>query len=745
MYRTYAVLLCLLILNLTYAQNQSEQSSLNYQTELSQGRQALKDYKFTKAFGHFHSVWKQTSKRKKLHGIVLRDHLEACKGLAWCYMYRAEQDVDSVNFFLNPPGVGVSVMAKDSEFDYQRAVLMLILKEQASKAANNFRALLRDSRCQTPNQQCKLWFFLGLSEQRLQNWKEAGHAFIQSARLGHSVYIIGTGNVYFTAQLRWAEVQMKQKSWQQSASAIQQAATFLQNQARAFSLERVDLQACWGELAIQRQGYSKALEQFEMAINILDQWLIFQDFSAKEELYIREKFAHIYTNAAWCAVQLGQKYTAITWIERGRNRQLNQHRLGNRTMANLRFDSITLQGVLNNLDAPQSSAIIRYFQARDTMFALVIDQGKDTLIKIRDTSYLRNLARAFINSNGLRNDEFDGLSNWIYKCFFFKIDIVLEKYHRKHLLIIPDAMLNLVSFDALSTGKKHNRYILYKYAIWYAPGLTFLMTQDSNSTPLKRLDWLGVGPDFSVPHPPFGALEYSITELKNSKCVTSGSLLIRERATKKNILEKQNSLTMLHFSSHGKLSKYNTELNQIILSGQGRHALDSLTAGEIKRASCYKGKDIVLSTCYSGSSHIISRQEGLMNSVSQAFLYARSNTVLQANWPLPDMASSVIFSAYYEQLYQGKNQAEALQQAKISYIESTTQDLHDKYGVNILAKNYTSPYFWHMIVGYGIPHKVIFPPHCLYRVKLLATGMGMFLLFLTSIFVQRLLKRHYLM
>lgn len=714
MLRFFVVLLCLFLINLPVTWSKSNtDNQLDLMAEISKGNELLEDFQFKKAFSHFHKVWRQTHGKKNLKGMAKKAYVKACEGLAWCYMYPADQSTDSIVYFLDLPKEKFPVELLDNEFGYIYARYFILVRNP-KRAIQILEQLLSDSIQQSPDEKCRIWFHLGIAHFNLSKWDLAICAFEQSAKLGKSVPIIGRGNAYVCAHLEMARAyeRLGNKYGSNAISALHQVEDFLSDKKKGFEKERLELKIRKSEIFLQKHGV-KALGGLVDAIRQFERWLMEQDYNEEEEIFWQEYYGSLYSNAARCYLQLDEKYAAISYIEKGRNRLMNRQRTGNTQSANIRFDSIKLQKYLQMLDYPKYSTIVRYFQIEDSIYALVVFPEGDTLMTIRDTSLLENsLSRLFsLKGNmGKTQTKFGQLAYGIYRDFFSKIDHYLSRKQIKYLLIIPDGYLNLVPFDALYTQNRPTQapYLLKKYAIWYAPGLSFL---NSVKAPLhsKAIKWLGVAPHFDKGSSRYSNLKYNVREIKRVRRNIAGQVLVGQKAIKKTINSNYQGFSMLHFSSHGVLNaEGSSNLNHIVLDSIRGKWRDSLTVGNIKTLSFWN-KDIVLSTCYAGLSRYISQSES-MNSLSRGFLAQGAQSVLQSNWQLSEITSYIILAEYYEQLKQGKNQAEALQQAKLNYIGLGKEALSKKYKIlsHELGDNYHLPYYWHTIVGFGVPHKVRF-------------------------------------
>ena len=78
---------------------------------------------------------------------------------------------------------------------------------------------------------------------------------------------------------------------------------------------------------------------------------------------------------------------------------------------------------------------------------------------------------------------------------------------------------------------------------------------------------------------------------------------------------------------------------------------------------------VVLSACETGTGKLV-RGEGLM-SLAQAFHYANCPSVVTSLWPVDDDATAILMEYFYKALSEGLPKDQALQQAKLQYLEQS--------------------------------------------------------------------------
>jgi len=143
--------------------------------------------------------------------------------------------------------------------------------------------------------------------------------------------------------------------------------------------------------------------------------------------------------------------------------------------------------------------------------------------------------------------------------------------------------------------------------------------------------------------------------------------LLGQDATKKAVLEKLNSVSLIHIAAHG-----NAERGEIALAPPEPVHPGSATLTGIPQEDDYllkmsdiskvkvRAKLVVLSCCHSGRGQI--RAEGVVG-IARAFLGAGARSVLVALWALDDIATKKLMSRFYEHLVDGESASVSLHAA----------------------------------------------------------------------------------
>ena len=242
---------------------------------------------------------------------------------------------------------------------------------------------------------------------------------------------------------------------------------------------------------------------------------------------------------------------------------------------------------------------------------------------------------------------------------------VADELDEPEIIIVPDRCFYNVPFAALKD--ECGKFLTEKFRIRIIPSLTTLnLIQDCPLDYHCQTGALIVG-DPEVGHVMYkGRLErkpplpFARKEAEMIGRLLDAQPLLGKRATKKEVFERINSVSLIHFAAHG-----NAERGEIALAPL--HPTDCypreedylLTMADISKTQL-RAKLVVLSCCHSGSGQV--RAEGVVG-IARAFLGSGARSVLVALWALDDSATEQFMSRFYEHLVRGESASESLHQS----------------------------------------------------------------------------------
>ena len=251
------------------------------------------------------------------------------------------------------------------------------------------------------------------------------------------------------------------------------------------------------------------------------------------------------------------------------------------------------------------------------------------------------------------------------------VNPVSDLLDEPEIVIVPDRNLYRVPFPALLN--KSGKYLSERFRIRVVPSLSTLkLILDSPADYHCQTGALIVGdPDVGVVFymgtscSKFTPLPAARKEAETIARRLGVWPLIGQDATKKAVLEKLNSVSLIHIAAHG-----NAERGEIALAPL--HPIPPGSTTEIPKEDDYllkmsdiskvkvRAKLVVLSCCHSGCGQI--RAEGVVG-IGRAFLGAGARSVLVALWALEDRATKKLMSRFYENLVRGESASASLHAA----------------------------------------------------------------------------------
>ena len=233
------------------------------------------------------------------------------------------------------------------------------------------------------------------------------------------------------------------------------------------------------------------------------------------------------------------------------------------------------------------------------------------------------------------------------------------------IVIVPDRSLYRVPFGALID--ENGKYLSDTFRIRYVPSLTVLkLIQDSPANYHSQAGALVVGdPDvgtvmFQGVSNQFPRLPWAKIEAEMIGALLHVQPLTEKQATKKAVLKKMKSASLIHIAAHGDANRGDIALapdRHVTRPPQEEHFL--LTMADVSKVQL-RAKLVVLSCCHSGRGHI--KAEGIVG-IARAFLASGARSVLVSMWAVDDDATMQLMKWFYESLVCGKSASKSLHEA----------------------------------------------------------------------------------
>jgi len=439
-----------------------------------------------------------------------------------------------------------------------------------------------------------------------------------------------------------------------------------------------------------------ALQAYELSFHVKLNLRSIYDFESSK-LYLQQKAKEINSQAIEVAWQLYKKTTDEQYIQRAfkiaessralvlleniaKNQLLKQAENADSLFAEqkAKFDKpISLAELRSHLS--ENETILEYFQANDILYAFEIENNNPPhFYKLTpNLQQLEQLLETLRIPNNSANaiDLFKNLANKLYEDILAPLQIL----SRKNLIIIPDGQFNYLPFEVLLTQGTNEKsfkklpYLLKDHIVSYQYSATIFsrLNQQSNQAQLNKV--LSITPVFENTDYTLSASKEEVNEIR---AIFPSDALMRELASKENILNKINQYNILHFSTHASSGDQVAKEEAHIVLHQ-----DTLYLNEIYQQPI-QANLVTLSACetnlgkYEGG-------EGVM-SLSRAFAYAGCPSLVSTLWQVNDQSTKNIIVQFYQNIKQGNAKDEALQQAKLAYF-GKNDDAHPYYWASFVA------------------------------------------------------------
>jgi CHAT domain-containing protein len=254
--------------------------------------------------------------------------------------------------------------------------------------------------------------------------------------------------------------------------------------------------------------------------------------------------------------------------------------------------------------------------------------------------------------------------------------------HNSRVILFPDGALNWLSFDTLPVydkagqGKPH--YWIEDVRPVLGPSLAVLSAESSDRRipqPVRSLLVIGdpVSPDPEFPKLGFAAKEIHAVEAQfplAEKRTITGAAASPEAYRN----ARPGSFSLVHFSAHAVANRESPLDSAIILSGpRDRYKLYARDIRDI----ALQAKLVTVSACRSAGARAY-LGEGLVG-FTWAFLQAGARNVIAGLWDVTDRSTPAIMKTLYARVASGASPADALREAKLEMIHSTS---------------FRRPYYW---------------------------------------------------
>lgn len=297
--------------------------------------------------------------------------------------------------------------------------------------------------------------------------------------------------------------------------------------------------------------------------------------------------------------------------------------------------------------------------------------------------------------------------------------------------VLPDGPLYRLNFEALlyqpikdDLPLGEYPFLLKKHRLYYA----YQLQPQANTSARASADILGVAPGFTAELKvryqqrlqrvqaadsvflSWVSTPWSLDFVDELKAKGWGQGLTGLQATEATVLAQAREAGILHFGTHARLQNDEPLMSFLALTPDPNQESDGYLRAYELYQQLWSARMAVLTACETGIGPYRAG-EGLL-SLAHAFRYAGCPTVVHSLWSIDDAQTQVLMEQFYPRILAGERPAEALRQAKLTYLSSETA--------------YLEPYFWAGLVVTGENEPVV-PDGSpwLWGLALLGVGLGL--------------------
>lgn len=349
-------------------------------------------------------------------------------------------------------------------------------------------------------------------------------------------------------------------------------------------------------------------------------------------------------------------------------------------------------------------AIISYYVGDWHFFITKISKNGFELIRKNEPGdLLKMVEKVHQNIESKRIDEsYIQVSYELYQLLLGDFQDLPEK-----LIIIPDQELWYLPFETLLSNNississfKDYPFLLKAHTISYNYSASLLLQMENRKGFSSRL--LAVAPTFqtadqqqaSLFRADFGNLLFNREEANKIAEITGGKVLLAEAATKKAFLKQADQFGIFHFATHASVDADNQDFSFLAFANAELLRNSNKISVQDLYGLSLPAQMVVLSACQTGIGPN-QRGEGLA-SLARGFAYAGAKSIIPSLWKVNDLATSEIMVSFYEYLKEGIPKDEALQKAKLDFINRQVENDH------------SHPFYWASFVALGDMERIHF-------------------------------------
>lgn len=252
---------------------------------------------------------------------------------------------------------------------------------------------------------------------------------------------------------------------------------------------------------------------------------------------------------------------------------------------------------------------------------------------------------------------------------------LLPKNPEEQVIFIPQGTLLLVPFAALQEADK--TFLIERHTIRTAPSIQVLgLTQTQQAQrpaqpQATATNALVIGnptmPKLGDPPEPLTDLPFAEKEAIAIADILKTTALTGANATENAVTRQMAEARLIHFATHGLLDDFAGLGVPGALALAPTATTDGfLTANEILALSLKRSDLVVLSACDTGRGRVTG--DGVIG-LSRSFIAAGAPSIVVSLWAVPDDATALLMTSFYQTLQHTPDKAQALRQAMLATLQ----------------------------------------------------------------------------
>ena len=231
--------------------------------------------------------------------------------------------------------------------------------------------------------------------------------------------------------------------------------------------------------------------------------------------------------------------------------------------------------------------------------------------------------------------------------------------------IVPDRILNRLPFDALVSPE--GQYLVEEHALLETPSSAYFVSRVPSTAEISKLV-------------AFGSREQNASiraELDGVSRIHEGIQVFDQFDIDRDIfLARMDGASLVQYSGHSVLDGTNALMSSIQLDGN-LNGPNAVTAMEIANRRLAPNAVVVLASCDSSVGN--STGDVGIRGLTSAFLIAGAGSVVGSLWPVETDSTREIVVRFHRSLKSGLSPAEALREARISFLRDFPDRSHPYY------------------------------------------------------------------